>query len=279
MSGGRRIVAIAAILAAATMGCALPRTDGGIASPETAAMAAATASTTATATSVASPSPSGITSPGTVECEDDLAGCAGRLAGGEHRSVHFAPKLIYTTPAGWTNSIDTASIFKLDPPSGTGPSILIWTDVDIADQTTTCDPVARPGAGSAAKDWVAFLTTHPGLETTDPVQVDFHGSQDTGGQSVDVTVAADWTAVCPGGSEPTVALIAHRIEPKAMYGVAASERLRLTILDVRGETVVIEVYGPKDAQRFRSTVAIAQNVIDTFRFGCGPSVPRPCGAP
>lgn len=61
-------------------------------------------------------------------------------------------------------------------------------------------------------------------------------------------------------------LIAHLPEPTAEYGVPADQRLHLTIVDVRGETVVIEVYGPKSPDLFAATVTAAQSVIDTLRW-------------
>ncbi len=221
--------------------------------------------------------PSASPSASTISCEDDLPGCAGPLLAGEHRSTGFAPKIIYTTPSGWTNSIDTETIFKLDPPDASDPYILVWTNVHIAEQTATCDPIPKAGAGDPVEDWIDFLTSHPGLDTTDPAPVDFPGGQDEKGQTIDVSVAADWTTVCPTHTGPYVMLIANNdgIE----YGVPSDQRLQLTLLEVRGQTVVIEVYGPKSPELFASAVAVTQPLIDSFKFGCGPSVPRPCGVP
>ena len=182
----------------------------------------------------------------------------------QHRSAHFALKLIHTTPAGWTNSIDIPSIYKLDPADSTAPSILIWSDVDIAEQTADCRPTAKDGGGAGVQDWIAFLTTHPGLETSDPVPVDLPGGGEKNAVSIDVAVAPDWTTLCPATSDPEVVLIAHRGEPAAAYGVRASQRLRLIIAEVGDQVVVTEMYGPRAPEAFATAVAGAQGVINTF---------------
>ena len=134
----------------------------------------------------------------------------------------------------------------MDPPDASDPYILVWTNVHIAEQTATCDPIPKAGAGDPVEDWIDFLTSHPGLDTTDPAPVDFPGGQDEKGQTIDVSVAADWTTVCPTHTGPYVMLIANNdgIE----YGVPSDQRLQLTLLEVRGQTVVIEVYGPKSPE-------------------------------
>jgi len=222
------------------------------------------------------PSPTLTAAPRTVACEDDLPGCAGPLQAGEHRSRNFGPKLIYTTPTGWTNAIDIADIYKLDPPEATTPYILIWTNVGIIESSNSCAPSARASPNSTVQEWIDFLMAHPGLHATDPVLVDIGGSK---GQSIDVTASADRVKLCPG--DPNVPLIARKTAPISEYGASAGSWLHLTILDVRGTTVLIEVYGPASASssEFAAAVAAAQPVIDTFRFGCGPAVPRPCTQP
>jgi len=83
------------------------------------------------------------------------------------RGTRSGAHLGYTTPLGWTNVLDTATIYKLDPTDPTMPMdayILVWTNAVIADQTAARDPVAKAGAGKTVQDWVAYLRAHPGLQ-------------------------------------------------------------------------------------------------------------------
>lgn len=233
-----------------------------------------------TRTSVATtPSP---TSVPTFACEDALPGCSGPLSEGVHGSSHFAPRLIhFVTPAGWTNSIDTDTIYKLDAPDG-ATSILLWADVSIEDQTpASCDPVAS-GKAPSADQWVSYLTSHPGLVTTTPVPTDFPGGQDKHGMSLDVSMAPTWTQTCPDGTEPVVQFIAHTTPPLGVYGVSASANVHIVALDANGygpHTVLIEIYGPGDAAGLADAVAQSREVLSTFVFGCGPSAGYgPCSA-
>jgi hypothetical protein len=228
----------------------------------------------ATPSPSARPSASAAASAGFV-CEDDLAGCAGPLAAGAHGSSQFGPRLIhYVTPAGWTNSIDTRTIYKLDSPDG-GTSILLWAGVSIEDQTaTSCEPVAMAGGGSpSAAQWVSYLTSHRGLVTTTPAPADFPGNRDENGQSMDISMDPAWTQTCPGRTGPEVMFIAHPSQPPAVYGIGPAEKLHLVVLDTTSygaATVLIEVYGPSDEAGFAAAVDLARGVMDTFVFGCGP---------
>jgi hypothetical protein len=84
---------------------------------------------------------------------------------------------------------------------------------------------------------------------------------------------------CPGNPKPYVMLLTHPTKPAGQYGVTAGQRVRLIFVEMPGGTIVIELYGSAAPGPFGREVAAAQAVIDTFRFGCGPSLPRPCGSP
>jgi len=211
-----------------------------------------------------------------IHCEDDLPGCTGPLAAGSHGSAHFAPRLIhYETPEGWTNSIDTSTIYKLDAPNDAA-SILIWTDVSFEDQRpTSCEAVAKSGGTNFPKaaDWLTYLQRLPGL-VTHPVKFDFTGSTDKDTWALDIAVDPAWTQACPGRQVPEVLFIAHTAPPRAAYGVRAGDRVRLIVFDTTSygdHTVLVEIYGPGDDARFAQTMRVVQPVLDSFAFGCGPS--------
>ncbi len=225
-----------------------------------------------TASASASPSPSSSPTPPPTPfaCEDNLPKCGGPLIAGAHRASSFDPRVFFSTPSGWVNSIDQTTVYKLDPEDG-GPSILIWSQASITEQKSSCDPAPRPGARSRAKDWHDFVLSHPGLVATNVAPVDLDGSK---GWTMDISVKADWTATCPAhGAKPYVMLLANALGGE--YGVASGEPLHLVVVDVGAptKTVVIQVYGQPAA------IPNAKVLIDSFSFRCGPSSGRgPCGA-
>jgi hypothetical protein len=212
-----------------------------------------------TVSAAASPS----SSPSPIACEDNLPGCAGPLAAGSHSSSSFQPALTYQTTVGWTNVIDTSTIFKLDSTGGQ-PYILVWADARIPQQSASCDAVAKPGAGHTTADWMTFVTTHPGLKASAPVAVDFGGG--IIGQSVDLEVAATWKTTCPTHTGPYVMV---SVADGSEYGVPSDQRLHLTSVDVGGKTLVMEAYGPVDAAGFATTLQIVSPVIASMRFAGG----------
>jgi hypothetical protein len=226
----------------------------------------ATPTTAPTPTPTPTPSPSPSASP--VACEDDLPGCAGPLAAGAHTSTSLDPALAFVTPDGWTNVVDTPTIFKLDPVEGDAPYLIVWTRPVIADMSETCIASVRPDAGTAIQDWIDYLSTDPRLVASDPVPVELGGIS---GESIDVRIAPDWTTACPGFGYPVVQFI-WNTDPLAgdvVYGVAVDSTMHLVLLDIRGQTVIVQAYGSTTEDVFRSQMEIIQPIIDSFRFSAG----------
>lgn len=197
-------------------------------------------------------------------CEDLLPGCAGLLPAGSHRSNQLVPAISYETPDGWRNVIDLPDVYKLDPPGAVSPYILVWTHAAISDQTTRCSLDPDPNRGRSAADWIAFLTSHPGLDASEPIDIDFGGVT---GQQVELAVAADWTETCPNHDKPYVILLTQPVDGRpGEYGLPADQRVLMTVVDVGGRTVVIESYGDQSPVMFASSIAAAKALIATFRF-------------
>lgn len=219
-----------------------------------------------------SPSPSVLATP--FACEDPFHTCAGPLTSGAHHASHFDPKVYFVTSNGWLNSIDATTIYKLDRVDG-GPSLLVWSRASIAEQKASCDPVPKPGAGSTASDWKAFISSHPGLASTNVAVVYLDGSK---GWSMDITVQDAWKSTCPAhGDKPYVMILANAVGGE--YGLSAGDALHVVVVDVivpgcptcEKKTVVMQVYGSPEA------VATAKALIATFSFGCGVAFNRgPC---
>lgn len=270
-------VVAAAVLVVAVVGFGLVRPSGpgsngivpGVGSSPSASSSAAPVSSLGASASVAP-----------VACEDGLA-CLGALEPGSHSSGSFQPKLFYETPAGWTNTIDVKSIFKLDPPATGDPYILAWTGVRIARQTSSCGPTVDATRGDSAADWIAFIQAHPGLTSSAPVPLTLPPGNT--GTAIDLAVSPTWTATCPGqGDEPTVLLLNNG------YGLPQTQRLHFVAFDVEApgctecqrSTVVTLTYsyGSPSEARFISETAAARSIIETFKLGCGPAFNSgPCG--
>jgi len=229
----------------------------------------------ATSNPAATPAPS----QSTVACEDELPGCAGSLAGGQHRSANLVPPLVYQTTGGsWSNVIDLPDLYKIDSTSDPTPgeqSILVWTNASISDQTSPCHVGPDPSLGRAEADWIDFVTTHPGIVATEPVDVFLNGVT---ARQVELSVDADWAQTCPGHAGPYVMLLTQQVAGQtAEYGLPANLRLLLTVLDVGDRTAVMLAYGPKEAADFDQAMEPIRAIIASFRM-CGVSVGYgPCG--
>lgn len=55
-----------------------------------------------------------------------------------------------------------------------------------------------------------------------------------------------------------------------MYGVDTSDRMHLVILDVGGQTVIVQAYGGIEDAVFTADIDKVQPLIDSFRFTLGP---------
>jgi hypothetical protein len=214
-----------------------------------------------------SPSPSSSFS---VVCKEGATACAGPLAAGEHSSVDFQPALTFTVPEGWANTSDKARAYDLEGLTAAPfPQLAVMSQTAIPEQTESCEPTKKAGAGNSVEDWMDFLTNHPGLEVSDPVPVDFGGHK---GQSVQVRLASTWTQLCPyiGNSSPFAVLITDSAAtPTRIRGLEAVDTNYLTIVDVDGETVIIYLPGPADPEVMDKVIAAAQPVIDSMRFTPG----------
>jgi hypothetical protein len=93
------------------------------------------------------------------------------------------------------------------------------------------------------------------------------------GQSIDFGVRSDWTAMCPD-IDPVnpVALMltsTNTDPPGRRLAYAQDVRVRWIVLDVAGQTVIVEVVGPPTQSLFDSAMAEDQPVIDSLDFTPG----------
>jgi hypothetical protein len=217
----------------------------------------------------ATPGPSASPGPSATPyvCEGETTGCAGPLAPGDHTATNFLLGLTFSTPEGWENVRDIRRTYGLKDPTGLSADIEVMGLNAIADQTEACGPVAKPGVGSSVQDFITAVQTHPGLVATTPVAAELDGFQ---GQSIDFTIASSWGAMCPDIDlqSPVVMMLTDTGNPPGRaIGYHSDQRVRWIVVDVRGETIIVELVGPVAESSFTSSVAAAQPIVDSLRFG------------
>jgi hypothetical protein len=260
----RPLAAIAAVIVLAVAGLAVIvglTSRSGVAAPGTSATPSASAGATSTASAVAASSAAAFS------CYGDTTGCAGPLTAGQHVSANFLLALTFTTPDGWVNVRDIPRTYGIETDLGVVAPIEVMGLNAIAEQTDGCGPVRKPGVGSSVEDLIAAVRSHPGLTATEPVAAEIDGFK---GQSIDFGVKAPWDKRCPAIDPdfPVVLMLTDTGEPPGRtIGYTVNQRVRWTVLDVRGETIIVELVGPAGGSEFTSSLEAAQVVVDTFKFG------------
>jgi len=252
----RPFAAAAAVIVVAIAGVAVIvalTSRGGVASPTASPAPSASAGATSSAAAFA--------------CFGDTTGCAGPLTAGEHVSANFLQGLTFTVPDGWVNVRDIPRTYGLETDLGVVAPIEVMRLNAIAEQTDTCGPVRKAGVGSSVQDLIAAVQSHPGLTSTDPVAAEIDGFT---GQSIDFSVKAPWNKRCQeiDPDFPVVLLLTDTGEPPGRaIGYTVNQRVRWTVVDVRGEAIIVELVGPAKGSEFTSSLEGAQAVVDTFKFG------------
>jgi hypothetical protein len=214
------------------------------------------------------PRPSAASSDSAATCNLDTT-CSGPLAAGTHTSSEFVVPFRFRVPDGWRNTADINRTYQLASTTGPGASatIQVLAMVAIADQTATrCDPVPKAGVGHSVDDIVGYVVAHPGLSVSAPKAVTIGGFS---GKQIEFTVKPTWGGSCPGFNpgDPKVMLLTDTgSPPKRTLGYSTDTRTRWSVLDVNGQTVIVEVSAPVDTAVFNAAAAVSQPVVDSIEF-------------
>jgi hypothetical protein len=125
---------------------------------------------------------------------------------------------------------------------------------------------ADPAANLSGDEIVARIRATDGVIATSPTPITI--GADTG-RWIDVRLAPSWTATCPNSDGlPTLALLGiNRGTPEYFHRITGSERLRIILMDVGGETSpTLIVIDSADPARFDELVAGAMPIIESFKF-------------
>jgi hypothetical protein len=211
-------------------------------------------------------------------CPDVNGGCLGDLEAGVHTSARFNPfvarssyvydygRLTYSVPDGWSNSVDGPDGYMLTrqaaPDAG---GIFAFSTALATSQGVGCPGGVDRSVGTSAKALATWLTTVPGLVTTNPRSVTVGGLS---GRTLDVSVSPSWKRTCPySEGKPYVAMFTNGDAANPFdWGLAAGGHMRLFLLNLPdGRTMLIDVEGP-DASAFDALVSAAMPVISSFQF-------------
>ena len=175
------------------------------------------------------------------------------------------PRVTFTVPKGWRNVLDTDEDFVIDTLDIPAPDVRVMTHLRIPEQDAVCDRSPAQRVGGSADDWVRFLTTHPGLDAAaTPIEIDGYA-----GSRVRFQVKRDWPQRCPGTIRPTVVVGTEDGPSPRTWWYDDFSIQTYHILDVAGQTVIIEVSTIGFDDVHDRILGAAQPVIDSFRFEPG----------
>ena len=161
------------------------------------------------------------------------------MPAGTYTSAVFQPAVTYTVPDGWVLASDSAGYLQLRPAGQDLVGIHLFRGAVAASQDPSCPIAPAPGVGTTSTELVAWIRGLPGLAVSSPAMVTVGGLR---GASIDVGIAADWTASCPfANGLPTVPLL---VEPgtELRWVIAGGERLRLYLLDLpAGGSLIVDI--------------------------------------
>jgi hypothetical protein len=119
-------------------------------------------------------------------------------------------------------------------------------------------------APETVHEWVSWFQSHPTLETTNPVPVRVGGAS---GMRIDVTcVPLPRDASFRQEPLPCSSPFPTNEEGFVVYTLGAERKDRYIIVDVRGETVLINVATQTQERKFDEFLPIAQKVLDTVKW-------------
>jgi len=183
------------------------------------------------------------------------------LRPGVYRSEEFEPSLSFRVGKGWTNAPPESSEF-LELQRGAMGGVLFLRIKEVYEPAR----MGVPNLAEAPKDprdWVAWVRHHPYLRTSEPEQVEVGGVK---GKRLDVVVGD-----LPEGHRGrcgTDCVDIGRVEGVPPLNIELliheEDKVRVTFLDVEGETVTISISSL--TIEFGEFVPEAQKVIESVKW-------------
>jgi uncharacterized protein YjbI with pentapeptide repeats len=182
---------------------------------------------------------------------------------GRYAARMFEPAVSFEVGEGWEfwgpETFD--ELFIQTGPNG-GQLLLFTNPRHVFDPSNPSEAKELPEP-EQAEEWISWFQRHPNLDTSKPVPVNVGGAS---GMRIDVTITSTPqnypVEVC--GEQPCVPLY-----PTSEFAISSYEgsKDRFVIVDVGGETVLIDVFAP--AHRFDEFLPKAQEVLDSVEWEGG----------
>jgi hypothetical protein len=170
------------------------------------------------------------------------------------RSEGFEAPFTYTLQAGWALGGDGERYFGFEGPGSA--NLLALSSVVPA--RSDCSARPKPGVGTSSDDMTSWLSRHPALDATEPVDITLGAAS---GSRVDVQLDDDWEQSCPDG----LVLVTGRPDGEEGWEIHANEKIRFYVLDVpAGDAVTIVMSAsPREFDEMIDEVA---PVVESFEF-------------
>jgi Tol biopolymer transport system component len=187
--------------------------------------------------------------------------CLNAIDAGTYTTALFEPSITYTVPDGWVNREDLPGNFLLHL-DGDERYVGIYRD---ATAPLDCEETPDPDVGTSVEAWSDWLTSHPGLVTTEPQPVNVGGLD---GVYIDIGLDPEWTATCPfSQGEPVVPFIFGGGPSFLHHVILPGFEERLYLLNHNGGNIAIEV-GPEGGS-LPDYLELVEPIIDSIEFGDG----------
>lgn len=192
--------------------------------------------------------------------------CKGRMDAARYRFASPLVPFSLAVPAGWFNRMNVLGGAMLERDGDvSNAAIYIWPDPVIADQQR-CVKAPDPDYGRTARDIVAFLTDHAGLEATQPTDVvlgNLRGWR--------LELAARTGPFQPCRSNVQLFVHADTIEDGFWWDLSGDRRMAIWILDAGdGHTVLVNVEArqPEYDAFLEAATPIVESLMFTRQAQC-----------
>jgi uncharacterized protein YjbI with pentapeptide repeats len=184
------------------------------------------------------------------------------MPNGTITSEEFEPALSFSvSDDGWRlaypDTSDALFIADLE-----GNELIFASPLRVLDPSNLSDPKEVP-APENAEEWASWFQNHPHLDSSEPVQASVGGAS---GVRIDVTATSvpnNYRRNYCAGPPPCVPLFLHSNNARVIAS-SVGYKDRFVIVDVEGESVVIDVAAPVD--EFDAVLPKAQKVLETVEW-------------
>jgi uncharacterized protein YjbI with pentapeptide repeats len=212
----------------------------------------------------------GVTEEQLEEQAQTLAGATmpdGTIYPGRYAAREFEPAVSFEVGEGWEFVETRGGVWALITTGPKGGQLLFTNPSHVFDPSNPSERKKVP-APQNADEWVSWFQRHPNLNTSKPVPVSVGGAS---GMQIDVTASSTLENysrdIC--GKKPCIPLYPTSGGPpiSAYPPEADAGKDRYIIVDVRGETVVINVTAP--AGKFDTFSPKARKVLNSVEWKGG----------